>query len=94
MKMKITSTAREQAFNDSTLRQSSQFERVQVETTVMPDEVNSETALAVHRADSASGRKRDRGRGRGRGSERGPGRPRERRGRGRGQAAMSGSEGA
>ncbi len=67
MKMEeVTSTARERAFENSTLRQLSQFERVQVKT-MMPDEVNPETALAVHRADPAPDRGRRRGRGRGRG---------------------------
>ncbi len=65
-----------------------------MKTTVMSDEMNSETTLVVHRAHSVSGRERGRERDRGRGSGRGPGRSRGRRGRGREQAAMSGPEGA
>jgi hypothetical protein len=56
--MKI-STARKQAFENSTLRQFSQFERVKMKT-ALSDEMNSETALAVHRIDSVSDRRRDR----------------------------------
>ncbi len=70
----VSATARERAFENSTLRQPSQFERVLIETTT-PDEMNTKAALAVHRADPAPGRGRGRGRGRG-------GRRRGRRGRG------------
>ncbi len=67
MKMKMTTfTAREQAFNNSTLRESSQFERVQMKTTMSNKMMNLETALAVHRADSASDRRRERKRERSR----------------------------
>jgi hypothetical protein len=79
MTVKEVSTARERAFENSTLRQFSRFERVLIET-ITSDEMNTKTALAVHRADSASGRRRGRGRGR-RGRRRGK-RRRERRGRG------------
>jgi hypothetical protein len=59
MKMKeVISTAKERAFENSTLRQLSQFERVQMKTALSDDEMNSETALAVHRVDSVSGRRR------------------------------------
>jgi hypothetical protein len=84
----ITVTARQEAFEQSTLRQSSQFERVQMKTT-MSNEMNSETALAVHRVDSASDRKRGRRRGRERDRERDRSKrssDRERRGREREQA--------
>ncbi len=80
MTVKEVSTARERAFENSTLRQPSRFERVLIETTT-PDEMNTKAALAVHRADSAPGRRRGRGRGR---KKRGRG-GRERRGRGRGR---------
>ncbi len=77
---------RKQAFQDFTTRESSQFERVEVEMTTIHDEImNSKTALAVHRADSASGRRRGRERDR----ERERSRDRGRRGRERGQVAMS-----
>ncbi len=62
--MKIT-TAKEQTFENSTLRALSQFERVQMKT-MMSNEMNAKTAFAVHRADSASDRERDRRRGRSR----------------------------
>ncbi len=86
---KITVTARQEAFEPSTLRQSSQFERVQMKTT-MSDEMNSETALAVHRVDSASGRRRGRERSRERDRERDRSErssDRKRRGQERGQTA-------
>ncbi len=56
---KISATAKERAFENSTLRQFSQFERVLIETTTS-NEMNTKTALTVHRADSVSDRKRDR----------------------------------
>ncbi len=62
----------------------SQFERVQIETTTKNEIIDSETALAVHRADSAPNRRRRRGRGRGRRRSR----DRKRRDREREQAAM------
>ncbi len=72
---------RKQAFQDFTTRESSQFERVQMKMAAIHDEMmNSNAALAVHRADSAPGR--GRGRGRERGRPRGRERGRERRGRG------------
>ncbi len=80
---KVKITAKEQTFNNSTLRMLSQFERVQIETTMKNKIIDSETALAIHRVDSASDRKRGRER------EREKSRGRERRDRGRGQAAMS-----
>ncbi len=75
---KVVSTARQQAFENSTLRQPSQFERVLMKTTLSDEMMNSKTVLAVHRADSASSRRRGRGRRRGRSRER----ERERRERG------------
>jgi hypothetical protein len=70
-------TAKEQAFENSTLRALSQFERVQIEMTFIHDEMIDSTAeLAVHRADSVSSRERGRGRERGRSRERGRGRGR------------------
>jgi hypothetical protein len=62
--MKII-TAKEQTFENSTLRAFSQFERVQIKT-MMSNKMNAETTLAVHRADSASDRRRDRERERSR----------------------------
>jgi hypothetical protein len=62
-------TAKEQAFENSTVRQFSQFERVQMKIT-LSDEMNSETALAIHRVDSVSDRERDRRRDRRRDKER------------------------
>ncbi len=63
MKMKkVSATARERAFENSTLRQLSRFERVLIETTTSDEMMNTKTALAVHRADLASGRGRRRGR--------------------------------
>ncbi len=74
---------RKQAFQDFTTRESSQFERVQMKMTTIHDEMmNSNAALAVHRADSAPGRKRRRDRRR----ERSRGRKRGRERRDRGQA--------
>jgi hypothetical protein len=57
--VKEVSTAKERAFENSTLRQSSRFERVLIETTTS-DEMNTKTALAVHRVDTVSDRERDR----------------------------------
>ncbi len=77
MKMKeVTSTARKRAIENSTLRQLSEFERVQMKT-MMSNEMNSETALAVHRADSVSNKERKRDRERDKERERS--RERERR---------------
>ncbi len=56
---KVTATAKKRAFENSTLRQLSQFERVLIET-ITSDEMNTKTTLAVHRADLVSDRKRDR----------------------------------
>ncbi len=67
---KIAVTARQQAFENSTVRQLSQFERVQMKTTMSDEMMNSKTVLAVHRADSASGRRRRRDRERERSRER------------------------
>jgi hypothetical protein len=79
---KITVTAREQAFENSTLRMLSQFERVQMNTMMKDELMNSKTVLAVHRADSVSDKERERSRKReGRERERG-GRERGRRDRG------------
>jgi hypothetical protein len=69
MKMKKI-IAKKQAFNNSTLRQSSQFERVQMKTTMSNEMINSKTMLAVHRADSVSSRERDRERDKERDKER------------------------
>jgi hypothetical protein len=70
-------TAKKQAFENSTLRALSQFERVQIEMTSIHDKMIDSTAeLAVHRADSASNRERGRDRGRGRLRERRRGRKR------------------
>ncbi len=81
---KIIVTARQQAFENSTLRQSSQFERVQMKTIMSNKMMNSKTTFAVHRVDSASGRRRDRERRR----ERERSRDRERRDREREQAVL------
>jgi hypothetical protein len=58
MKMKrVTATAKEQAFENSTLRAFSRFERVQIEMTLIHDEMmNSIAELTVHRANPASER--------------------------------------
>ncbi len=58
--MKIASTARKQAFNNSTLREFSSLKRVQMKTTTSNKIVNAKTTLAIHRVDSVSGRRRDR----------------------------------
>jgi hypothetical protein len=55
----VSATAKKRAFENSTLRQFSQFQRVLIETTTS-DEMNTKTTLAVHRADSVSGRERER----------------------------------
>ncbi len=70
MKMKITSTAREQTLNNSTLRESLQFERLQMKTTINDEMIDSETTLVVHQADSVSDKRRDRRRNRERNNER------------------------
>ncbi len=71
---------REQAFQDSTTRESSRFERVEMKMTTIHDEmIDSKIAHAVHRADSVSDRERRRGRKRERERRR---RRRERRDRG------------
>ncbi len=62
----ISATARERAFENSTRRQSSRFERVLIETTMSDEIMNTKTALAVHRANSVPDRERDRERRRGR----------------------------
>ncbi len=72
-------TANERAFENSTRRQFSQFERVQIKTTLSDETMNSKAVLAVHRADSVSNRERRRERRRDRERERSRGR--ERRGR-------------
>ncbi len=79
MNVKEVSTAKERAFKNSTLRQLSRFERVLIETTTSDEMMNMKAALAVHRADSVSGR--GRGRGRGRGGRKGRGGRGERGGR-------------
>ncbi len=61
----------------------SQFERVQIETTMKDEMLDSKTAFAVHRVDSVSDRERGRER------ERKRSRDRRRRDREREQAAMS-----
>ncbi len=63
MKMKNVEmfNRREQAFQDSTARELSQFERVEMKMTTIHDEmIDSEIEHAVHRADSVSDRKRGR----------------------------------
>jgi hypothetical protein len=61
MKMKkVIWIAKDQTFNNLTLLQFSQFERVQMKTTMSNKMMNSKTVLAVHRVDSASGRRRKR----------------------------------
>jgi hypothetical protein len=59
---KINVTAKEQAFENSTLRMFSQFERVQMNTMMKDESMNSKTMLVVHRADSVSDRERERSR--------------------------------
>ncbi len=49
---------KKQAFQDSTTRELSQFERVLIKT-ITSDEMNTKTTLAVHRADSVLNRKRE-----------------------------------
>ncbi len=41
-------TARQQAFDNSTLSKLSQFERVQIKTAMKNEMMNSETTLVVH----------------------------------------------
>jgi hypothetical protein len=60
MKMKITFIAKEQTFNNSTLREFSQFERLQMKTTMNDEMIDSKTTLAVHQVDSVSDKRRDR----------------------------------
>jgi ribosomal protein L12E/L44/L45/RPP1/RPP2 len=55
-----TATAKEQAFENFTLRQFSRFERVQMKTIMSDEMMNSTAVLAVHRADSVSNRERER----------------------------------
>ncbi len=87
---KISATARERAFENSTRRQSSRFERVLIETIMSDEMMNTKTALAVHRADSVSDRERDRERKRERKrEEREERRERKRERRDREQAALS-----
>ncbi len=63
--------AKKQTFENSTLRAFSQFKRVQIEMIFIHDEMMNSTAkLVVHRADSASNRKRRRDRKRERSRER------------------------
>jgi hypothetical protein len=70
MKMNVIFIAKEETFNNSILRQLSQFERVQMKTTMSDEIVNSKTVLAVHRADSVSSKERDRRRDKKRDKER------------------------
>ncbi len=81
--MKII-TARKQAFENSTLRALSQFERLQMKTITSNEMMNSETMIAVHRADSVSSRERERDTNRERSRER----ERRRKRREREQAAL------
>ncbi len=75
----VVITAREQAFENFTLRESSQIERVQMKMITIHDEaMNSKTELAVHRVNSVSDRERERERDR----ERDRDRDRDRRERG------------
>ncbi len=60
MKKKEVSTAKERAFENSTLRQLSRFERVLIETITSDEMMNMKMTLAVHRADSVSDRERER----------------------------------
>jgi hypothetical protein len=53
-------TAKERAFENSTLRQFSRFERVLIETITSDEMMNTKTTFAVHRADSVSDRRRER----------------------------------
>ncbi len=75
MKMKMNShidtkvrktTAKQRAFENSILRESSQLERVQMKTIMSDEMMNSKTMLAVYRADSVSNRERKRERERSR----------------------------
>ncbi len=84
---KISATAKERAFENSTRRQSSRFERVLIKTTMSDEMMNTKTAFAVHRAGSVSDRERDRERERRR--ERKKRKKRERERRDREQAALS-----
>ncbi len=59
-KMKMSATVKERAFENSTLRQFSRFECVQMKTTLSNEMIDSKTARAVHRVDSASDRERNR----------------------------------
>jgi hypothetical protein len=79
MKMKMNShidtkvrktTAKQRAFENSILRESSQLERVQMKTIMSDEMMNSKTMLAVYRADSVSNRERKRERERSRRWER------------------------
>jgi uncharacterized membrane protein len=56
----VISTAKERAFENSTLRLLSRFERVLIETITSDEMMNMKTTLAVHRANSVSDRKRRR----------------------------------
>jgi hypothetical protein len=60
MNVKEVSTAKERAFENSTLRQLSRFERVLIETITSDEIMNPKTTLAVHRANSVSDRERER----------------------------------
>jgi hypothetical protein len=81
-----TIIARERAFENSTLRQLSQFERLQMKT-AMSNEMNSKATLVVHQADSVSDKRRDKKRDKER--ERSRDRERRNREREREQAAIS-----
>ncbi len=92
MKMKkISAIEKERAFENSTLRLFSRFERVQIKTTMSDEMMNTKTALAVHRADSVSDRERDRDRRRRR-KERKERRKRKRRRRDREQTVITSNE--
>ncbi len=93
-KMKMSATAKERAFENSTLRQLSRFECVQMKTTLSNEMIDSKTTRTVHRVDPASGRGRGRERKReerGRREQRRE-RPRDRRRRDREQAVVTPSE--
>jgi hypothetical protein len=57
--VKVFTTAKKQAFENLTLLQFSQFERVLIKTTTL-DEMNTKTTLAVHRVDLVLDKERHR----------------------------------
>ncbi len=59
---KISATAKERTFKNSTLRLFSRFERVQIKMIMSNEMMNTKTTFVVHRVNSISDKRRDKSR--------------------------------